>query len=225
MTGNTVIRVLQGLEALRTPESMKGDRLRTPEVRRLSQSLFREVRGLAKSDILSLCEDLLETRDGDARTIAFDWAFRCRKALESEDLAVFERWLGAHVNGWGSCDDLCVHALGSLVHAFPETQEQLKIWTESGNRWFRRASAVALIYSVRRHAPGSAFEIADRLLSDPDDLVQKGYGWLLKEVSRFHPEEVFEFVMDRRNGMPRTAFRYAIEKLSPDLRRVAMAKS
>ena len=203
---------------------MKGLRIRTPAVRRLSQSLYPEVRGFGKARIFEVCGRLLETGNPDARIVAFDWAFRCRNAFSKEDFDLFERWFGMHIDGWGSCDDLCTHALGALVHAFPATQEQLKGWAGSGNRWFRRGAAVALIYSARREAPGAAFEMADRLLEDPDDLVQKGYGWLLKEVSRFDPQGVFDFVMDRRDSMPRTAFRYAIEKLSPDLRRTAMVR-
>ena len=225
MSRDAVRTVLLELEALRQPAAMNGDRLRTPVVRRLSQTLFPKGRDLGKAGILEACGDLLETGDRDARVIAFDWSFRCRKGFVKEDFAILEEWLEAYVDGWGSCDDLCTHALGALVHAFPETAERLKGWTESGHRWFRRGAAVALIYAVRRRTPVPAFEMADRLLEDPDDLVQKGYGWLLKEVSRFDPEGVFGFVMDRRDTMPRTAFRYAIEKLSPDRRREAMAKN
>jgi 3-methyladenine DNA glycosylase AlkD len=59
---------------------------------------------------------------------------------------------------------------------------------------------------------------------DKEDLVQKGYGWMLKEISKNDPMVVFEFVMQRKDRMPRTALRYAIEKLSPELRQQAMRK-
>jgi 3-methyladenine DNA glycosylase AlkD len=68
------------------------------------------------------------------------------------------------------------------------------------------------------------FEISDNLLKDKDDLVQKGYGWLLKEASRLHQNEVFEYVMKNKRDMPRTALRYASEKLPRDLRDAAMKK-
>ena len=60
--------------------------------------------------------------------------------------------------------------------------------------------------------------------TDPDDLVQKGYGWMLKEIGKHNPEPVFEFVMKRKKTMPRTALRYAIEKLDPHLQAQAMKK-
>lgn len=31
------------------------------------------------------------------------------------------------------------------------------------------------------------FRIADRLMTDGDDMVRKGMGWLLKEASKDHP--------------------------------------
>lgn len=68
------------------------------------------------------------------------------------------------------------------------------------------------------------FEIADILLLDKDDLVQKGYGWMLKAASEAHRQEVFDYVMSKKEVMPRTAFRYAIEKMPADLRAEAMKR-
>jgi 3-methyladenine DNA glycosylase AlkD len=69
-----------------------------------------------------------------------------------------------------------------------------------------------------------SIEIADLLLTDSDDMVRKGYGWLLKEASRKHTGEVFAYVMKNKRAMPRTALRYAIELMPKDLRAEAMMK-
>jgi 3-methyladenine DNA glycosylase AlkD len=55
-------------------------------------------------------------------------------------------------------------------------------------------------------------------------MVQKGYGWLLKEASRAHQAEVFDYVMKNKAVMPRTSLRYAIEKMPAELRRKAMER-
>lgn len=68
------------------------------------------------------------------------------------------------------------------------------------------------------------FEIADLLLTDPDDLVQKGYGWMLKATSEAHQQEVFDYVVRKKAVMPRTALRYAIEKMPKELKTEAMKK-
>jgi len=54
--------------------------------------------------------------------------------------------------------------------------------------------------------------------------VQKGYGWMLKAASQADQNAVFQYVMQRKKSMPRTALRYAIEKLPRDLKIQAMAK-
>ena len=59
---------------------------------------------------------------------------------------------------------------------------------------------------------------------DKDDLVQKGYGWMLKESSRHHQDEVFGYIQKHKAVMPRTVLRYTIEKMPEELRKRAMAK-
>jgi 3-methyladenine DNA glycosylase AlkD len=89
----------------------------------------------------------------------------------------------------------------------------------------RRAAAVSLIVPAKhgKFLP-EALEIADLLLLDSEDMVQKGYGWLLKEASRHHQAEVFSYVMRNRKVMPRTALRYAIELMPQELKKEAMKK-
>jgi 3-methyladenine DNA glycosylase AlkD len=89
----------------------------------------------------------------------------------------------------------------------------------------RRAAAVSLIVPAKRGKfLNDVFEIADLLLTDNDDMVQKGYGWLLKEASRRHQNDVFDYVMRNKKIMPRTALRYAIELLPRDLKSEAMKR-
>ena len=102
---------------------------------------------------------------------------------------------------------------------------ELRRWTQSENRWMRRAAAVSLIIPAKHGTflPES-MEIANLLLTDSDDMVQKGYGWLLKEASRQHQAEVFAFVMRNRQVMPRTALRYTMELMPKNLKEEAMEK-
>jgi 3-methyladenine DNA glycosylase AlkD len=55
-------------------------------------------------------------------------------------------------------------------------------------------------------------------------MVQKGYGWLLKEASKRHQQEIYEYVLSKRDIMPRTSLRYAIEKMPLEMRKEAMRK-
>ena len=175
--------------------------------------------------VMSSLNELLKSGYSEERTIAFDWAFRLRKFYEKYDFQLLETWLLKHVHGWGACDDLCTHALGAFIYQFPEFIQKTREWTRSNNRWVRRASAVCLIYSVRRKEQlGDVFKTADTLLTDQDIMVQKGYGWMLKEASNHYPKEVFDYILKNRKKMPRTSLRYAIEKLSTKNRIEAMER-
>jgi 3-methyladenine DNA glycosylase AlkD len=55
-------------------------------------------------------------------------------------------------------------------------------------------------------------------------MVQKGYGWLLREAGRKHAGEVFSFVMEHREKMPRTALRYAIGLMPAALKAEVMKR-
>ena len=186
-------------------------------VRELSALFYARVLPDRKERILATCEELLQAGSVKERTLAFDWAYRQRKSFTPEDFLRLRSWLEPYVRSWSACDDLCIHALGCLLERFPQLVPQAIPWTGSANRWIRRVSAVCVIFSLRRgHALADALKVADVLLLDPDIMVQKGYGWMLKEATRSFLEPVMDFVMRHRREMPRTALRYAIEKLPPD---------
>jgi len=196
-----------------------------PIVRKISSKFFSKVKQKTKREIIQLCENLLSSGYTEERVIAFDWAFRLRREYKESDFNLFESWLKRYTQSWGACDDLCTHAFGAFIHQFPEFIPKLRDWTKSSNRWMRRASGVVLIYSIRRKKNlENVLEMADALLIDEDIMVQKGYGWMLKEASNHFPEEVFNYVMKHKKKMPRTALRYAIEKLSLELRKEAMKR-
>lgn len=196
--------------------------LRTSIVRRIAAEEFKSLRTLEKDELFELCEALLVA---GYSTIAFDWARRVEHAYEPVDLEIFESWLRRHVLDWGDCDDLCTGPLGLLINRFPELAKRTKSWTGAAEWWVRRGAAVSLIPALRRGVLlVEAFAVADRLLMDGEDLVKKGYGWMLKEGTRKFHKEVLAFVMERKHRMPRTALRYAIEKLPPGERRAAMSR-
>ncbi len=204
-------------------EKIKTYGVKTPAVREISRKYFREVKNLAKKRIFSLCEKLLKSGYNEEIAIALDWVYRIKKQLTKSDFPVFERWFKKYIGNWGTCDDFSTHALGYFLFQYPEFLKKTEVWARLKNRWLRRASAVSLIYSLRRgRALENAFWVADILLEDEDDLVRKGYGWMLKEASNIYSQEVFEYVMRNKDKMPRVALRYAVEKMPNEMREQAM---
>ncbi|MEA5006815.1 MAG: DNA alkylation repair protein [Rikenellaceae bacterium] len=192
---------------------------------RFSRDFFKEVKDLPKDEILALCEEFWKSGYMEESFVACHWSDLIHDRLVREDFATLERWVSLYVSNWASCDTLCNHTVGGFIDMYPEYLGELKRWAKSSNRWVKRASAVSLVIPARNgRYLGDIFEIADILLLDGDDLVQKGYGWMLKAASQAHQNEVFEYVVRNKGVMPRTALRYAIEKMPGELKVIAMSK-
>jgi len=206
-------------------ETVKFHGVKSAIVKKIAKKYYLTIKDSGKQEIFSLCEDLLKSNYSEEAFIAFEWSYALRKSYELDDFLVFEKWILDYVDNWAKCDTLCNHTLGSFIERYPERIKDLKEWARSDNRWVRRASAVTLILPARKGAfLEDVFEISSILLTDKDDMVQKGYGWMLKEASKKHQEEVFNYIMARKGEMPRTALRYSIEKMPQDLRKQAMKR-
>ena len=206
-------------------EDVKLYGIKSADVSRISKEHYKNITDKSKSHIFSLCNELWKSVYMEESFVACNWAYNVRKQFEPDDFDIFEKWVSAYVGNWASCDTLCNHTVGTFVEMYPEYLSGLKKWAQSKNRWVKRASAVSLILPARRGKfLEDIFIIADILHSDKDDMVQKGYGWMLKAASEAHQKDVFNYVMRKKHTMPRTSLRYAIEKLPPELKAQAMAK-
>ncbi|MBP2145984.1 3-methyladenine DNA glycosylase AlkD [Methanofollis sp. W23] len=199
--------------------------LKTSAVHVIAKKYWKEIKARDKPEIFGLCEELYRSGYMEEAFIVSKWAHLLNDRYEPGDLAVFRHWIETYISNWAECDGLCTHAVGDFIQEYPEYLDELKCWTQSENRWMRRGAAVSLTMPARRGKfLDEAIAIADLLLTDKDDLVQKGYGWLLKEASRAHRQEIFAYVMEHKKGMPRTALRYAIELMPEEMRAAAMKK-
>jgi 3-methyladenine DNA glycosylase AlkD len=206
-------------------EKVKAYGVTVPSVRKIATKFFEQIKNLSKEENFGLCEELLKSGYIEEAFVAYIWADSLKNRFEPKDFVVFERWLGTYVSNWAECDTLCNHPVGTFVEKYPEYVEKLKVWAQSDNRWVKRGAAVTLVLPARKGLfLEDVFEIADILLLDKDDLVQKGYGWMLKEASKQHQKQVFDYVVKNRAVMPRTALRYTIEKMPENLRKEAMKR-
>lgn len=199
--------------------------VRMGEVSRIAKESWQEVKAESKADIFLLCEQLWQSGFLEEAVVACEWAYRSHRNYEPDDIETFEHWLKSYVDNWASCDTLCNHTIGTFVEMFPEYISRLKEWAKSDNRWMRRGAAVTLIIPARKGLfLDDIIEIATTMMMDRDDMVQKGYGWVLKAASEAYCNEIFDFVTKHRSTMPRTAYRYALEKMPKEMRAEAMKK-
>ena len=231
-----IAQIRQDLRRIADPEIQKSAKryfkeeircygTKTAAVIAMAKKYWKEVKSRTKPEIFALCEELYQSGYMEESFIVSEWAHALSGRYDPEDLAIFRYWIDTYITNWASCDGFCNHTMGDFIEKYPDTIDELKRWTQSENRWMRRAAAVSLIVPAKR---GKFLEesmaIADLLLTDTDDMVQKGYGWLLKEASRKHTDEIFGYVMRNKRQMPRTALRYAIELMNAELKAEAMKR-
>src|ERR1700722_11523772 len=96
-----------------------------------------------------------------------------------------------------------------MIAAKPARVIRVFRWAKSPNRWFRRAACVGLIQGTRRKMFFS--EITS--LSDHDDMVQKGLGWLLRETAKADAKRAVPYLLRIRGRAPRLVLRTACETL------------
>jgi 3-methyladenine DNA glycosylase AlkD len=102
-------------------------------------------------------------------------------------------------------------------------KETLTRLAVSGNMWERRMAIIATFHFIKRHNFDETLRIARLLLSDPEDLIHKAVGWMLREVEKRQNTVAEAFLQTHYRDMPRTMLRYAIERL-PEARRQAYLK-
>jgi 3-methyladenine DNA glycosylase AlkD len=206
-------------------EQIKYYGVKTETVSKIAKKHWNQVRTLDKQEIFALCEELYRSDYTEEAFVVAFWLPNYIDHLKPSDLPVFKGWIERYINNWAKCDGLCNHTIGDLIQKYPETLNEIEKWAKSENRWLKRAAAVSLVVPGKKgYFLQEALEICDQLLTDGDDMVQKGYGWLLKEESRLHQKEVYNYIIGNRKAMPRTALRYAIEIMPKELKAEAMKK-
>ena len=87
------------------------------------------------------------------------------------------------ISNWSDHDALVHYLIAPMMVTKPARASRVFHWAKSRSRWFRRAACVALIQGTRREMFFSEIvHLSGLLLSDEDDMVQKGLGWLLRET-------------------------------------------
>lgn len=143
------------------------------------------------------------------------------KAQRREEIASLYLRHARQANNWDLVDLSCSYILGNwLLYPLPDGQfpdrhilDQLAV---SSNLWEQRIAIVSTHMLIRHHQYADTLRIATTLLTHPHDLIHKAVGWMLREVGKCDVEVLRAYLARYHTIMPRTALRYAIERLSSD---------
>ena len=196
----------------------EGDRflgIRVPDVRAVSKM------DDGKSDILGL----MRSDWHEERLLALlILVRRFERGDEAARKAVYDFYLSATrwINNWDLVDVSAYKIVGARL--LDRSRAPLRKLAASGNLWERRISIISTFAFIRTGDVGETFFLAEQLLADPEDLMHKACGWMLREAGKRDTRKLEQFLDAHRRAMPRTMLRYAIEKLPEAERKKYLAK-
>ena len=120
------------------------------------------------------------------------------------------------INNW----DIVDISVGNIVGAYLNQKDKSLLYrlVYAYNLWERKISIISTFYFIRQNEFDDTLKIAEILLNDKEDFIQKAVGWMLREVGKREIEIEEEFLQEHYIKMPRTMLHYAIEKF-PETRR------
>jgi 3-methyladenine DNA glycosylase AlkD len=132
--------------------------------------------------------------------------------------ALYESYLSytRFINNW----DLVDCSAAQIVGAYLENRSRRPLYhlARSASLWERRISIIATFHFIRQNDFDDSLKLAERLLSDREDLIHKAVGWMLREIGKRHVVALEGFLHLHCGRMPRTALRYAIERFPESAR-------
>ena len=197
----------------------------TSRLRALATTIYQERQGTwTVDDAQAFADALVIDRHLEVKAVGIELLARYRQAFLPRLLPAWKRWLANdHSDNWATTDSICGSLIGPLLLARPALVKAVASWSTHRNMWVRRASAVGLIASARKGlALEDAYGVARTLHRDPEDLIQKAVGWMLREAGKADAVRLERYLRKHGPLIPRTTLRYAIERFPPAQRRALL---
>src|SRR5919109_5260618 len=180
-------------------------------------ALAKEFMDMAPEEIEKLLENPIHKIRAGAVSI-MDWQARSKKTPESRRKELFDLYIKRHdrINDWDLVDRSAPYVVGGYLSDNP--RDILYKLARSKSPWERRTAITATYYFIRQGDLDDTFKIAELLVNDPHDLVQKAVGGWVREAGKKDSQKLLRFLDKYAATMPRTILRYAIEHLDKDQR-------
>ncbi|MBO9523787.1 MAG: DNA alkylation repair protein [Nocardioidaceae bacterium] len=165
--------------------------IRRPDVRRQARTLGKD---RDEDDLLAAAALLWdEATHREQRYAAQDllgmrWARGRLELLEVHERHVVE-------GAWWDLVDETAHRIADLVLAHPEAMGAvLREWSTAEDRWLRRVSVIGQLGLRDRIDLDLLAATIEPNRDDPEFFVRKAIGWALREVARWNPDWVRDYV-------------------------------
>jgi 3-methyladenine DNA glycosylase AlkD len=185
--------------------------IRVPELRKLA----REYQALSHRETIRLLHSPIH----EARLLALFILVRVyahgSAALQQQ---IYQSYLQntRFINNWDLVDASAEHIVGAYLRQ--RDRSPLQALAAAETLWERRIAIMATFHYIKQGAFSETLHLAGMLLADPEDLIHKAVGWMLREIGKRDLSAEEAFLQAQYRFMPRTMLRYAIEKFPEDLR-------
>src|SRR5262245_1259754 len=162
-------------------------------------------------------EQLMESPIHEVRAGALSIMGQCAKGKNCSEARLkdlYDLYIRRHdrINNWDIVDLAAYYVVGRYLADKP--RKILYKLAKSKNMWERRSAILATAHFIMKlKQVDDTFAIAEILISDKEDLVNKGIGWMLRTAGGVDRRRLLEFLDDHAESMPRITVRYAIENL------------
>jgi 3-methyladenine DNA glycosylase AlkD len=179
----------------------KYENLPLPEIKKLTESVYHEVRFCG---LLILVKQFEKAKNKADQKRLFDFYIQQLKA--------------GYINNWDLIDVTGVR-MGRYLTDQKSALAFLKKLAKSDDLWQKRMSIIFTFAFHKSGDPYPTLQIADILINDDHDLIHKAVGWALREVGKMDGPLLRNYLNENVSNMPRTMLRYSIEKFSPTERK------
>ncbi len=127
------------------------------------------------------------------------------------------------INNWDLVDASAEHIVGDFLKG--RDKDILFRLARSENLWERRIAILSTFGAIKSGRFATALQIIEMLVHDPQELIHKAVGWMLREIGNRDLESEESFLKKHYQTMPRTMLRYAIEKFPEEKRKTYLTRS
>lgn len=180
-------------------------------------SLAKEYQHIPVIEVLKLLKDKNENHRIGAVSI-LDWKARNKKTSNTEREKIFRAYIDNHkwIDNWGLVDRSAPYVVGGFL--YDKDRKPLYDLAKSQNPMERRTAIVSTYFFIRKNEIEDTFNIAEILVNDKDEYVQKAVGSWIREAGKRNEEKLKKFLDKYATKMSRITLRYSIEKFDKETR-------
>ncbi len=193
-----------------------------PATRRVAQARLRAHPQLTARELSLLVDELWAVPVHERRMCAALMLQARSDLVDGRQLPQLERLL-RESRTWAIVDVLAGDVVGALVAREPARAGDIEPWLCDPDLWMRRSLLLAQRRSLIEGAPIDRFAgYADALLDEREFFVRKAIGWVLRDLAKRRPDEVYEWLAPRTSRASGVTMREAVRYLPAPRRQALM---